>query len=195
MSAEGPDDRRPGEERRLWSRSVFDGRLLEVCVDGVEIPGGGRAEREVVRHPGASAVLPVFPAGGDGRSEPAVLLVEQYRYAAGRSLLEIPAGTLEPGEDACDCARRELREETGLRGGELRSLGALYTSPGFTDEVVHLFVATDAERGEPSPEAGETLRCRELALSEALERAERGEIADAKTVCALLRLGGSRRDP
>ena len=165
-----------------------------MCVDGVQLPDGGRAEREVVRHPGASAVLPVFAAGGEGRWQPSVLLVEQYRYAAGRWLLEIPAGTLEPGEDAGACARRELREETGLRGGELRSLGTVYTSPGFTDEVVHLFVATDAERGEPSPEVGETLRCRELALTEALERVERGEIADAKTVCALLRLGGSRRD-
>lgn len=194
MSA-GEPEARGREERRLWSRTVFDGRLLEVCVDGVELPDGGRAERELVRHPGASAVLPVLSAGGNGPTEPAVVLVEQYRYAVGRPLLEIPAGTLEPGEDALSCARRELREETGLRGGELRSLGAVYTSPGFTDEVVHLYVAADPERGEPSPEAGETLRCREVPLAEALDRVEQGEIADAKTVCALLRLDGARVDP
>lgn len=177
----------PPEERRLWSRSVFEGRLLEVCVEGVELPGGARVERELVRHPGASAVLPVFREGRRGEGEPTVVLVRQYRHAVGRPLLEIPAGTLEAGEDAEACARRELREETGLHCGELRSLGALFTSPGFTDERVHLYLAQDPEQGAARPEAGETLECRELPLENALRRLEQGEIPDAKTVCALLR--------
>lgn len=170
------------EEERVDGRVVFEGRLVRVAVDRVRLPDGGRAEREVVRHPGAAAVLPVF----EGPRGPRVILVRQFRYATGEALWEVPAGTLEPGEDAEACARRELEEETGLRPGRLEALTALYTSPGFTDERVDVFLAADPERGRPRPEAEEELERRELPLREALAMVERGEIRDAKTVAALL---------
>lgn len=178
-------------ERRLEGRRVFRGRLLEVFVDRVRLPGGDVAEREVVRHPGAVAVLPLLP----GEEGPEVVLVRQYRYAAGEGVWEVPAGTLEPGEEPADCARRELEEETGLRAGALEPLGRIYTSPGFTDEVVHLFVAPEPDPGSPSPEDDERLEPRRLSLRRARELVERGSIVDAKTVCALLRVraGPERR--
>lgn len=179
------EDRR---ERREERRTVFDGRLLRVTVDRVSLPGGGRAEREVVRHPGAAAVLPLFEGSGGAT----VVLVRQYRHAAGEALWEVPAGTLEPGEEPEDCARREVEEEAGLRPGRLEPLAALYTSPGFTDERVHLFLAPNPERGTPSPEEGEEIELRELPLEEALGMVGSGEIRDGKSVAALLLAADAR---
>lgn len=173
----------PGEEPRIDGRRVFDGRLLRVDVDRVRLPGGGEADREVARHPGAAAVVPLVDAA---EGSPSVVLVRQFRYAAGEALWEIPAGTLEPGEEPEACARRELEEETGLRAGELDALTTIYTSPGFTDERIHLFVATDPERGVPHPEEDEKLQRRELPLETAVAMVERGEIRDGKTATALL---------
>lgn len=173
------------EEVRLEGRTVFEGRLLRVDVDRVRLPDGGRSEREVVRHPGAAAVLPLL----EGTDGPEVVLVRQFRYAPGEAIWEVPAGTLEPGEGPEACARRELREEAGLRAAGLEALGAVYTSPGFTDERVHLFVARSPGRGEPDPEEGEEIERRAFPLEEALAMIRRGEIRDGKTVTALLMAG------
>lgn len=186
MSARGRPEADP-EEVRLEGRTVFEGRLLRVDVDRVRLPGGGRSEREVVRHPGAAAVVPLLEGEGGTR----VVLVRQFRYAPGEAMWEVPAGTLEPGEGPEDCARRELEEEAGLRAGELEALASVYTSPGFTDERVHLFVARSPEEGEPDPEEGEEIERRAFPLSEALEMVRRGEIRDGKTVTALLMAGGT----
>lgn len=176
-----------GTEEVLESRTVFEGRLLHVVVERVRLPDGTTAEREVVRHPGAAGVLPLFPGGsGEGDDAPAVLLIRQHRHAAGRELWEIPAGTLEPGEDPRSCAVRELQEEAGLRAGELRLLGTVHTSPGFTDERIHLFLAVDPDRGEARPEPEETIRSETMPLSTALEMVEAGQVEDAKSVTALL---------
>lgn len=170
----------------IESRTVFEGRLLTVAVERVRLPDGTTVERELVRHPGAAGVLPLFRGpDGDDRS-PSVLLVRQHRHAAGRELWEIPAGTLEPGEDPRSCAIRELEEEAGLRAGELRRLGAVHTSPGFTDERIHLFLAVDPEPGRASPEPEETIRAERMPLAAALEMVEAGEVEDAKSATALL---------
>lgn len=186
-----------GGEEVLESRAVFEGSLLRVVVERVKLPDGTTVEREVVRHPGAAGALPIFrggsgqDAGGSGQDggEPAVLLIRQYRHAAARELWEIPAGTLERGEDARACALRELEEETGLRAGELRRLGTVHTSPGFTDERVHLFLAVDPEKGEARPEAEERIRSDVMPLSTALAMVEDGRVEDAKSVAALLLAG------
>jgi ADP-ribose pyrophosphatase len=169
-------------ERRIGSRRVFDGRLLRVCVDQVRLPDGGETEREVVHHPGAAAILPLEGAG----AESTVVLLRQYRYAAGELLWEVPAGTLEPGETPEACAHRELREETGYRAGSMRHLGTIWTSPGFCDERVALFLATDLVEGEQELEAGEDLELHRMTLSRAVAEVAAGTIVDAKTVASLL---------
>lgn len=189
--APGDDAVGGGEERLLESRPVFEGRLLRVSVDRVALPDGQTAEREVVRHPGAAGVLPLFEASA--RQEgPAVLLVRQYRHPVGRALWEIPAGTLEPGESPEACARRELEEEAGLRARELQSLGVVHTSAGFTDEAVHVFAVDDPERGRPRPGDQERLERRMWPFRSAVRMVERGEITDAKTVFALLTVARRR---
>lgn len=190
----GPGREDPSEERAIGSRPVFRGRLLDVFVDRVETPEGHRSEREIVRHPGAAAVLPYFPSGVAGDGEPGVVLLRQYRYAPGSVLWEAPAGTLEPGEGPEGCARRELEEETGFVADRLEGLGRVYTSPGFTDEEVHIFLAPEPAPGEARPEEGEDLRPAEVAMVRALEMVEDGRIVDGKTVCALLRLDRRLRE-
>lgn len=167
-------------------RTVFDGGLLRVRVERARLPDGTISEREVVRHPGAAGVLPIVESDG-GRPDdgPCVLLLRQYRHAAGETLWEIPAGTLEPGESAEECAVRELAEEAGLEADDLRLLGRPFTSPGFTDEVVHLFLAPVTREVGASPEPEEVLEPVILPLRRALEMAAAGEIRDAKTLCAL----------
>lgn len=177
----------PEEElRRIGGETVFEGRLLRVRRDRIQLPDGSEAEREVVRHPGAAAVLPLLRPHRSGGTGVSVVLLRQYRYAVGERIWEVPAGTLEPGESPRECAVRELREETGLEAGSLRPLSALLTSPGFTDERVHLFVATGLRRGASSPEAEELIETERLPVRRALEMVDGGEIVDAKTVCLLL---------
>lgn len=171
----------------LESRSVFRGRLLDVRFERVRLPDGSVVGRELVRHPGASAVVPLRtrPAG-EGGTPRDVLLLRQYRHAADGELWEIPAGTLEPEESPEACARRELAEEAGLEAGELHHLSTVYTTPGFTDERVHLFLAEDARPGPADPEPGEVLEPEWVPLERALEMVREGEIRDAKTGFALL---------
>lgn len=176
-----------GRTGQIDSRAVYRGRVIDVHLDRVRFPDGSVGELEVVRHPGAAAVLPVYRAGeGSGDTGPRVVLLRQYRYAAGGEIWEVPAGKLEEGETPPACARRELEEEAGLRARELRPLAAIYTTPGFTDEKIHLFLATGLEPGAASHESVEFIETRELALRTAVEMLRSGEIEDSKTTCALL---------
>lgn len=174
--------------RRLARREVFQGRIVAVSVDRVRMPDGREVDMELVRHPGSAAVLPLV----DGAAGEEVLLLHQYRYAVGGWLLEVPAGKLDPGESPADCARRELEEETGWAAGELEPLGELWPSPGVLAERMSLFVARRLVPGEQRLEEDELLTVVRLQLAEAVARAAAGEIDDAKTVCALLRLAARR---
>ncbi|GIU99715.1 MAG: ADP-ribose pyrophosphatase [Actinomycetota bacterium] len=170
----------------MSGREVYVGRLIRVEVHA--LPGG---EHDVVRHPGAAGVLPITPAGE-------VLLVRQFRPAIGQHLVEIPAGLLDQREeDALSCAARELREETGYRHRTIEFLGGYYSSAGFTDEYVHLFLATTEERPDGGPEEGIELLRRPFAEMVAAARA--GRVRDVKTALALLlaegRLGGAGSRP
>jgi ADP-ribose pyrophosphatase len=169
---------------------IHTGRVISLDVDQVRFPDGTTGELEIVRHPGASAIVPFLgdPAGAD----PQVLLLKQYRYAVGGTLYEIPAGRLEPGELPEACARRELLEETGCTAEFLAPLTSMFTTPGFTDERIHLFLATGLTRGESHREADEFIEIETVALSVALQMVERGEIQDAKTALGLLFAAGFR---
>ncbi len=159
-------------------RDLYRGRIIEVHVDNVRMPSGRAAEREVVEHPGAVAVLPIT-------RENRAVLVWQYRYPTRGSLLEIPAGKLDPGESPEACALRELGEETGYRAGRLVALGAAYPSPGFSGELLHLFWATDLEPGPAHPDADELLLTVQVSPSEARCLLKERRIADLKTWAAL----------
>ena len=176
---------------RLATRRAYSGKVINVDVDRVRFPNGNEGELEMVRHPGASAVLPFL--SDPGGEDPQVLLIKQYRYAAGGFIYEVPAGKLDEGEDPEVCARRELLEETGCRAERVERLTTIYTTPGFTDERIHLFVATGVTRGEAEGrEADEILEVETLPLSRALELVERGEIQDSKTIVSLLYAAGFR---
>lgn len=164
--------------RLLERRTVFEGKVVRLYLDRVRLPDGREAEREVVLHWGAVGMVPL---DGEGR----VILVRQYRHAPGEELLEIPAGKLAPGEDPMHCAERELLEEVGCRAGKWIKLAAFYTSPGFSDEMLYLFLALQLREGEASPEEDEFLEVVRLPLEEALRRVESGEIRDSKTVAGL----------
>ena len=183
-------DHQPEKAGRVESRRVYTGKIISLDVDVVRFPDGSVGDLEMIRHPGASAVVPFLsdPNGDD----PQVLLIRQYRYAADGFLLEIPAGRLDAGEDPKDCAVRELKEETGCTAGRVDHLFTMYTTPGFTDEKIHLFMATGLVSGEPKHEADEFLDLEPMLLSRALELVEAGEIKDAKTALGLLFAAGFR---
>lgn len=166
------------EPRRVDSRVAFSGRVVRVACDRVVLPNGHTAELEVVRHPGATAIVALS-------EEESVFMVRQYRYATGGWLVELPAGKLEPGESPIDCARRELEEEIGFRAGRLEELGVVYTTPGFADERIWFFLAQELEPAEQKLEADEVLEVEEWPLEELWQRVCRGEIQDSKTICAL----------
>ena len=166
-------------ERLIASRTVFEGRLLTVLVDEVELADGARARREVVRHPGAVAIVGLLD---DGR----VIMIRQYRHAAGEVLWELPAGVLEAGEEPAACARRELIEETGYAADEVAPLLSAFLSPGFSSEIIHLFLARDLSRVEPSTEPDERIEIHALPFDKAVAMALRGEVRNAAAICGLL---------
>jgi ADP-ribose pyrophosphatase len=180
-------------ERVVDSRVLHRGRYLTFRIDTIERPDGTRATRDVAGHPGAVGMVAVDP-------DDHVLLVRQYRSPAERALLEIPAGTLDQRpdgsvEDPDLAARRELEEETGYRAGSWRQLGRFWTAPGFTSELMHLYLATDltaAGNDRLIPEADERLHLVRLPWREAVAAAERGEIADAKSIIGLFWLARIR---
>lgn len=167
-----------GPEETLSREVVFNGRLIDVRKDRVRLPGGGETEREIVVHPETIAVLPILP---DGR----IVFVRQFRKAAERVLLEVPAGGIDEGETPEEAVRREMKEETGYGVGSLQRLCAFYTSPGFTTEFMYLFRATNLTPGEPT-ESTDQIEVVLLDRETALQQVRDGEIADAKTIVALL---------
>ncbi len=171
---------------RIDGRPVYEGRVFDVHLDRVRFPDGSEGELEIVRHPGAAAVLPVFRPGEWDGTGYGVVLLRQYRYAAGGSIWEVPAGKLEGGEPAEACARRELEEEAGLRAGELRHLTRIHTTPGFIDERIDLFLAFDLQAGAMDHEASEFIERRRMRWTRALRLASSGKISDGKTLCSLL---------
>jgi len=175
-------------DAQLASRELYHGKIVTMNRDTVRFPDGTESEFDIVRHPGASAVVP-FLSDPEG-DEPQVLLLRQYRYASGGYLYEIPAGRLDEGESPEDCAARELKEETGCTAERIEPLTSILTTPGFTDEVIHLFMATGLTHGEPNREADEFVELVVMRLSEALERISAGEMTDSKTVLALLFAAG-----
>jgi ADP-ribose pyrophosphatase len=170
------------------TRRVYTGRVLNLDIDTVHFPDGSTGELEVIRHPGAAAVIPL--ASPRDSADPVVLLLRQFRHAAGGELLEIPAGRLEPGEAPESCARRELREEAGAEAGRLERLTTVWTTPGFTDEAIHLFLATDLTMGKAAHEPDEFIEVIARPLSEVLAGIRSGDIRDAKTVVAILYMAG-----
>ena len=167
-------------EKTLETRELFRGRILRLEVDRVELEDGSVSSREVVRHPGGAAILPLD-------ADEQVTLVRQFRYAFGQELLEIPAGKLEPGEDPKTAAIRELEEECGLVAGAVTDLGCIYPSVGYDDEIIHLYLARDLRSTEARPDAGEFVSLERYPLSTLADMAESGVLRDAKTVTAVLK--------
>ena len=160
-------------------RRVYEGRVVKLNVETFTLPNGSPATIEVVRHPGAAAVVPLTMRG-------TVLLIRQFRHAAGGFIIEVPAGKLDAGESPETCARRELEEEAGVQAGELVRLGSILTTPGFTDEVIHLFLARDLAPSTQALEADEVLTVEEVDLARAVAMCVDGELRDAKSLCAIL---------
>jgi ADP-ribose diphosphatase len=175
---------------KLSSRRVYSGRMIHVDIDEVRFPDGSIGELEMVRHPGASAVVP-FLSDLDA-DDPQILLIKQYRHAADDFIYEIPAGKLDDGEDPKVCAERELREETGCTAERIEHLYTFFTTPGFTDERIHAFMATGLKHGAASPEKDEFMSLETVTLSKALELIKTGELNDAKSALAILYVAGFR---
>lgn len=172
----------------LKSTRVYTGRIISLDVDAVRFPDGSVGELEMIRHPGAAAIVP-FASDPHGR-DPTILLIQQYRYAANGPLFEIPAGRLNPGEEPRDCAQRELLEEVGVKAGRVERLTTIWTTPGFTDERIHLFWASELTTHQHAREPDEFIEVTPKPLSEVLALIKSGEICDAKTCLAILFVAG-----
>ena len=162
----------------------YSGRVIDLDVDTVRFPDGSTGQLEMIRHPGASAVLPFLD--DPGAADPRVVMIRQFRHAADGVIWEIPAGRLDAGEAADACARRELLEETGYRAGRLEPLTTIFTTPGFTDERIHLFSAADLVAGDHAREPDEFVEMREMRWSALLGLVREGAVSDAKTLAAIL---------
>jgi ADP-ribose pyrophosphatase len=166
------------EEKLLSTKRMYSGKVLKLDLDTVALPNGRTTDLEILRHPGASAIVPLKE---DGR----VVLIRQLRHAAGGFIYEIPAGKLDPQEDPKDCASRELEEEVGYRAGFLDLLTSIWTAPGFTDEVIHIYKGMNLEKGTQALDQDEVLEIVEWPLEEAMARIQDGTIRDAKTIIGL----------
>lgn len=165
------------EEKTLHSKEIFSGKIITVELQDVELPNGKQAKREIVKHPGAVAVIALT-------NENRIVMVEQYRKALEKIIVEIPAGKLEKGEEPASCARRELEEETGYVCESLEPLLSFYTSPGFADEIVHVFLAKGLTKKEnpAAMDEDEFVNLKELTLEEAIQYVKEQKIYDAKTI-------------
>ena len=160
------------------TRHIYAGKVVTLNIDTVQLPNGETVELETIRHPGAAAVVPVKDDG-------TVVLIRQFRHAAGGFIYEIPAGKLHPGEDPLHCASRELEEEVGYRASSFELLSSIFTAPGFADEVIHVYKATGLITGRQQLDRDEVLDVIEMPLAEAVAKIEDGTIRDAKTIVGL----------
>ena len=188
-----PDSEHNGlAETTIASERVYDGRVVGLRVDEVRLPDGTSTKREVVEHRGAVAIVGLLPG-------PQVVLVRQWRHPVGKALLEIPAGKLEAGEHPLECAHRELMEEAGYRAGTLEPLATFYSSPGFTDELLHAFLATDLQLAGEAADPDEFIQLVPMDWGEAVSMCEDGRIMDAKTILSILaadrRINGASEGP
>ena len=175
-------------EEKIGSEDIFDGTLLHVKRDTVKLPNGSESTREWIKHPGASAVIPLLD---DGQ----VILVKQYRYPIGRITLEIPAGKLDaPDEDPLLCATRELSEETGYQAENITKLTTVATTVGFSNEYIHIYAATGLTAGKQHTDEDEFINVVKMPLSQAVELVTKGEIYDAKSVAAILLLERNQKE-
>jgi ADP-ribose pyrophosphatase len=187
VAARGKNDK---PDAQLGSEVLYTGRIFRLDRDTVRFPDDSTAEMDIIRHPGASAIVP-FMSDPEGEN-PQLLLLRQYRYAAGGYIYEVPAGRLDGGESPASCAVRELKEETGCTAERMEPLFTMFTTPGFTDEKIHVFMATGLTHGESSREADEFADIVIMPLAEALELIRTGEIMDAKTALSILYVAGFR---
>lgn len=167
-------------EKEISSEKVYEGIIVDVLIEDIELPNGRPSKREVVVHPGGVCILPLDDEGN-------IYLVEQYRYAACSLLLEAPAGKLEQGEDPFECAKRELKEETGFAAAKWIPLGSIYTSPGFSTEKLYVYMALDLKRGNACPDEDEFVELRKMKFSELIELINKNGISDGKTIIAALK--------
>lgn len=165
-------------EKTLHTTSIFAGKVIQVQVEDIELPNGKLGKREIVKHPGAVAIIPIT-------RENKLVLVRQYRKALDKVIYEIPAGKLEAGEQPEDCASRELKEETGYTARKLSLVTSFYTSPGFADEIIYIYEAAEIEAGIATPDQDEFVERVEVSLEEALALIQKDEIHDAKTEYAV----------
>lgn len=168
-------------EKTLTSKLILRGRNFSFYTDEVELSNGRRTQRDVVRHPGSVAIIPVLP---DGR----VVMVRQYRYAAGKTLLEIPAGTMELDESPLKCAYRELREETGYEAGEMEKVLSCFIAPGYSSEVIHFYVARNLREVGGDQEQDEDISVERYDPKKILEMIRENTVDDAKTIIGLVYL-------
>lgn len=166
-------------EKTINSQLIFDGRVVKLYKDKIELPTGQESLREVVKHSGGVVIF--------AKKEDKVLLVKQFRYPMKEVLYELPAGKLEIGEDPFEAAKRELEEETGYCANKWTDLGYVYTSPGYSDEKLYLYMAEDLEFTHCHPDEGEILQALEYSYDNVLKMIANGEINDAKTLCAIMR--------
>jgi ADP-ribose pyrophosphatase len=167
-------------------KKIYDGRVIQVSVDTMDLPNGVRLPLEIVRHPGGAAAVAID-------AENRVCLLRQYRHAAGGFIHELPAGKLEPDEAPEITVKRELAEEAALSAGRWESLGAYFSSPGVFTEVIHLYLATELTPATAAPEAGEVFQVEWWPLEQAVQRALNGELTDAKTIIGILRAQACRK--
>jgi ADP-ribose pyrophosphatase len=170
-------NRKKFEEITISTKPIFEGRIISLQVDEVLLPNGETATREIIKHPGAVAVMALV--------DDKMLMVEQYRKPLEKSQVEIPAGKLDKGEEPIEAAKRELEEETGYIAGTIRHVSSFYTSPGFADELLHLYVAENLTKGNVSLDEDEFLDCEAITLEEAETYIAENRISDAKTIMAV----------
>lgn len=166
------------EEKTMKSDKVYEGKIVNLRIDTVELPDKKYSKREIVEHPGGVAVIPIT-------EDNCVILVKQFRKPVEKFLLEIPAGKLEINEEPRETATRELKEETGFEAGKMEYLVEFYTSPGFSNERIHLFLATDLIEGEAKPDSGEFIEKVKISIEDLLKMVDRGEIVDSKTIIGI----------
>lgn len=167
-------------EKQLSSKQIFDGVVVKLYVDEIELPNGKKSIREVVRHPGAVCVLPIDEDGN-------AIMVKQFRYPFGDVLLEVPAGKLEPDEDPYDAALRELEEETGAVASRVEYIGSMYTTVAFTNEKIYMYLATGITYKEAHPDEGEFVEVHKVPLADLVKMVMDGEIKDSKTQISILK--------